>query len=80
MNTAILILGFVLVLLFFLNIKSAADVFCRIIGGFAVLLIYNYLAGVFSLKVVGINLISALLAGIMGLPGGILLFCAALFL
>lgn len=80
MNTALLILGLVLLLLFFLNIKSAADVLCRIIGGFAVLLIYNHLAGIFSLDIVGINLFSALIAGVMGLPGGILLFCAALFL
>ena len=80
MNTLTIILGIVLVILFFLNIKNAADVLCRIVGGFAFLLLYNMIAPVFSLQGVGINLISSLVAGVMGLPGGVLLVCASLFL
>ena len=80
MNTLTIILGVLLVTLFFLNIKNAADILCRIAGGFAFLLLYNMLAPSFSLQSVGINLISSLVAGVMGLPGGILLVCATLLL
>ena len=80
MNTLTIILGVILATLFFINIKNAADVLCRIVGGFAFLLLYNMTAPVFTLQSVGINLISSLVAGILGLPGGLLLVCAALFL
>ena len=80
MNTLLLIMGFVLTVLFFLNIRKAADVLCRIIGGFAVLFIYNAFAPMLSLKCVGINLLSALCTGVMGIPGSVLLLCAAVFL
>lgn len=80
MNTVLLILGVVLTVLFFLNVKNAADVLCRIIGGFAVLFIYNAFAPMLSLSTVGINIISALCSGILGVPGSILLLCSAVFL
>jgi len=80
LNIVLIILGVILTVLFFLNVKNAADILCRIIGGFAVLLIYNRFAGVFSLETTGINLISSFIAGILGLPGGILLFCATVLL
>lgn len=80
MDMLILLLGAVLTILFFLNIKNAADILCRIVGGFALLLIYNAAAPHFSLSQVGINLLSALLTGTMGAPGAALLVCAAIFL
>ena len=80
MDMLILLLGVILVVLFFLNIKNAADLLCRIVGGFALLLIYNAAAPHLSLQPVGINLISALFTGIMGAPGTVLLVCAAAFL
>lgn len=78
MNVLLIILGVLLCILFFLNIKNAADVLCRIIGGFALLYLYNMVAPMMGLSAVGINLISALIAGAMGIPGGILLLCAAI--
>lgn len=74
------ILGLVLTVLFFLNIKSAADILCRIAGGFALLIIYNSLAPMLSLTAVGINAASALICGIMGFPGGLLLLCCSFLL
>ena len=76
----LIILGVILTLLFFLHIKSAADILCRIIGGFAVLFVYNALAVKFSLPVVGINFLSAVISGLLGLPGGGLIVCCAAFL
>lgn len=76
----ILFLGVLLTALFFLHIKSAADILCRIIGGFSVLLIYNALALHFCVPEVGINLFSAITAGLLGIPGGALLICCAIFL
>ena len=78
MNILLIILGALLCILFFLNIKNAADILCRIIGGFALLYLYNMLAPMMGFKGVGINLLSALIAGGMGIPGGILLLCAAI--
>lgn len=80
MNILLIILGALLCILFFLNIKNAADVLCRIIGGFALLYLYNMLAPMFGFNAVGINLLSAIIAGGMGIPGGILLLCAAIYL
>ena len=80
MDIAIIILGVILTALFFLHIKSAADVLCRIIGGFSLLFIYNTVAMHFLIPVVGINLFSAVIAGLLGLPGGALLICCAAFL
>jgi len=70
----------VLTVLFFLNIRSASDILCRIAGGFAVLMLYNTLSAVLPVSPVGINLISSAVSGIMGLPGAILLIlCGKLF-
>lgn len=75
----IIVLGVLLTAVFFLHIKSAADILCRIIGGFSLLLIYNAAALHFSVPAVGINLFSAITAGLLGLPGGVLLICFAIF-
>ena len=79
MNYIYSVLGLVLTTLFFLNIRSAADLLCRIVGGFALLFIYNAAAPLISLTPVGINLISSSVAGIMGLPGAVLLICCNFF-
>ena len=63
MEFLLIILGFILTLLFFLNIKSAADILCRIAGGFALLIFYNMCAPVLSLAAVGVNIFSALICG-----------------
>lgn len=80
MNVLLIILGIVLTALFFLNIKSAADILCRIIGGFALLLIYNHIAGIFSLEMAGINLFTSFVAGILGFPGAATIILMAVFL
>lgn len=78
MEILYIILGVVLVVLFFLNIKNAADILCRITGGIGVLILYNT---IFShLPHAGINLISGTAVGILGLPGGIMVLCLRLFL
>lgn len=74
MNTLFIILGVILALLFFLNIKPASEVLCRIVCGFAVLIGYNAVAPALLLVPIGINLISALLIGIFGAPGAIMLY------
>ena len=80
MNYIYIVLGIILTVLFFLNIRSAADILCRIAGGFAFLFLYNALTPPLSLSPVGINLLSSAVTGILGLPGGILLICCKLFL
>ena len=80
MNTLSIMLGAVLVLVFFLNIKPAAEVLYRIICGFAVLLCYNMAAAPLSWIPIGINLISSLIVGVFGLPGGMMLLLASKFL
>lgn len=77
MEFLLIILGFILTVLFFLNIKSAADILCRIAGGFALLIFYNMCAPVLSLAAVGVNIFSALICGTLGIPGGILLVCCS---
>ena len=74
MNTLFIILGAILALLFFLNIKPASEVLCRIVCGFAGLIGYNAVAPALFLVPIGINLISALLIGIFGAPGAIMLY------
>ncbi len=76
MTAIYIILGIILTVLFFLHIKSAADILCRIIGGFAFLYIYNSVA--YGLPLLGINVISAAVCGILGLPGLGLLICLGL--
>ena len=80
MTVIYIILGTILTVLFFLHIKSAADLLCRIVGGFAFLIIYNSVAPLISLPALGINLVSATLCGILGLPGGAALILLNLFL
>lgn len=79
MDMLFIILGAILVLLFFLYIKNAAEILCRIVGGFSLLIIYNALAMKFSIPVVGINLFSSLTTGLLGAPGGALLILCATF-
>ncbi len=78
MEILYIILGVVLTVLFFLNIKNAADILCRIIGGVSLLIIYNTVFH--GLPAVGINLISGTVAGLLGLPGGLLIILLGLFL
>ena len=80
MKLLIIALGFILTILFFLNIKSAADILCRIAGGFAILLLYNSLAPSLPFTAVGINAVSAFICGICGIPGGLLLVALNLFI
>lgn len=72
--------GVLLLALFCMNMHTAADVLCRIICGFGALLLYNSAAALASAPIIGVNLITALILGILGLPGGILLLCMAAFL
>ena len=78
MKILYIILGVVLTVLFFLNIKNAADILCRIIGGVGFLIIYNTVFH--GLSAVGINLVSGSVAGLLGLPGGLLIILLGLFL
>ncbi len=73
MTVIYIILGILLTVLFFLNIKSAADILCRIIGGFCFLYIYNMVTVHFLPETIGINIISATICGLLGLPGSIML-------
>ncbi len=76
MTVIYIILGAILTAVFFLNIKTAASLLCRIAGGFAFLYIYNSVA--YGLPLLGINVISATVCGILGLPGLGLLICLGL--
>ncbi len=78
MEILYIILGVVLVVLFFLNIRSAADILCRTVGGIGALIIYNTVFSAFSS--VGVNLISGFTVGLLGLPGGLLIICLERFL
>ncbi len=77
MTIVYVILGILLAAIFFLNIKNAADLFSRIIGGMGVLIIYNT---IFPDPCAGINLVTAAIVGLLGLPGGIMVLCLGLFL
>ena len=76
MTVIYIIFGAILTAVFFLNIKTAASVLCRIVGGFAFLYIYNSVA--YALPLLGITVISAAVCGILGLPGLGLLICLGL--
>ena len=69
MNTFLVFAGAVLFLLFFLNLKYASELLCRIISGFGILFILDRVAAFYDLEIVGINLVTATVAGILGLPG-----------
>ena len=78
MEILYIILGVVLTVLFFLNIKNAADLLCRIIGGVCFLIIYN--TAFPFLPEAGINLVSGTVAGLLGIPGGLLIIFLGVFL
>ncbi len=80
MDVLLIFGGALLLALFFLNMRTAADVLCRIICGFMILLLYSSVAPAAALPIVGVNLITALIIGFLGIPGGILLLCTAAFL
>lgn len=80
MTVLYIILGIILTALLFLNIKNAADILCRIVGGFAMLVIFNVIAPHLTLPLIGINPVTVLTAGFLGLPGGILLISLLVFL
>ena len=80
MEILLILLGVLLTVLFFLNIKSAALFLCRIVGGFAFLIIYNSVAQFVLLPALGVNALSAALCGILGLPGGAMLLLLKFFL
>ena len=80
MNVLYIIMGLLLTVLFFINMKTASDILCRIIGGFSALFVYNTIASFVSLTLIGVNLASALVCAILGIPGGLLLICAAVLL
>lgn len=66
-------LGIILCVLFFLNIKSAANILCRIVGGFLFLILYNTIAPMASLSTVGVNLATATVCGFLDVSGAVLL-------
>lgn len=67
-------LGIILCVLFFLNIKSAANILSRIVGGFLFLIIYNTFAPMISLSPIGANLVTATICGTLEIFGFLLLF------
>ena len=74
MDYRMFFLGIVLCVLFFLNIKSAANILCRIVGGFLFLIIYSTFAPMISLAPIGVNLITATICGTLEIFGFLLLF------
>lgn len=65
------ILGLTLLVLFFLNINTAAQMLCKIAGGLSILFLYAPLSC--FLPPVGINLLTASVLAVFNLPGGVLL-------
>ena len=80
MNFLIVFLGLLLLVLFFFNIKKAADILCRIIGGAFFLMLYNRLIPFIPLPLLGVNLISSAVCGTLGIGGWALLICCRIFL
>ncbi len=78
MTAVYIVLGIVLTVLFFLNVKSAADILCRTIGGIIILLMYNTVFP--ALPGVGVNLVCGVSSGLLGLPGVLLVICLSVFL
>lgn len=75
MEFLLIIIALALGVVFFLNIKSAASFLCRTVGGFAFLLVYNSIAPQIGMPLLGANLFSASICGMLGVPGGLLLIC-----
>ncbi len=75
MGFLLIVFAIALGVVFFLNIKSSALILCKVAGGFIFLLIYNSIAPRIGMPVLGANLLSASICGILGVPGGLLLLC-----
>ena len=73
MDFLLIFVGFLLFVLFFANIKSAALFLCRVIGGFVFLILFNTVSPLISLSPVGANIVSALICGVLEIPGAVLL-------
>ena len=73
MNTILIIAAVFLAVLFLLNIRPFSVVLCRLFCGFVLLFILNYSAAFLGLPSVGINIFSATIAGLLELPGCLLL-------
>lgn len=67
-------------ILFFTNMKAAARLLCRIVCGFLMLFLLNFIAAYFKLDSVGINILTAIIAGTLELPGCLLLLSVLCFL
>ena len=80
MNLLIVFLGGLLLILFFSNIKKAANILCRIIGGAFFLMLYNRLIPFIPLPLLGVNLISSAVCGMLGICGWVLLILCRAFL
>ena len=80
LDFVLIFLGLLLCVLFFLNIKSAANILCRIVGGFLFLIIYNTIAPMMSFAPIGANLITATVCGMLELPGVLLLLALNILL
>ena len=78
MKILLLVAAVCVAVLYYTNIKTASSVLCRITGGFLFLFIYNTIAPHIALPLLGINMISAAVCGLLGLPGGVLLLCLSL--
>lgn len=63
-----------------LNMRCAAEALCRAAVGFFALLGYNMISAAAGLAPVGVNALSAMIVGFLGLPGGALLVAAEKFL
>ena len=75
MKILLIIAAVCIAVLYSSNIKTASSVFCRITSGFLFLFIYNTVAPGFALPSLAVNVISAAICGVLGLPGGVLLLC-----
>ncbi len=73
MNFLLIFLGFLLFVLFFANIKSAATLLCKVAGGFVFLILFNTVSPLISLAPVGANIVSAFICGTLDISGAVLL-------
>lgn len=80
LNTLYIIFGICAAALFFLNLRAAAELLCKTIFGLSLLVIYNMAGASAALTPIGINAVSALVVGVLGLPGGVMLYAIEKFL
>ena len=80
LNYLLFFLGIILSVLFFLNIKSAANILCRIVGGFLFLIIYSTVSPMLSLAPIGTNIVTATICGTLDVPGFLLLLSLSILL